>query len=76
MSQFTPEPRSEGPVTPQAIASAAESGATCFVRAIQIGFFVSSDSYSSMCLGISRTNFSQRSMKPSGMSMARPPTRK
>ena len=71
-----PEPRRIGPVAPSAIACSAASGATPCVRASQIGFLLSSVSYSSACAGISSTNLSHLSSNPAGMSDASPPTRK
>ncbi len=75
-SQSTPLARSGGPVTPSAIASAAESIPTPFSRPIQMGLPVSRSSYWSIFAGMSSRNACTVSKKPFGGSSASPPMRK
>ena len=69
-----PEPRATGPDWPSARASSADRSPTPFVRASQIGFSLSIDSYWSTAAGITSQNSRYCGKKPRGMSSARPPT--
>src|SRR5258708_8277426 len=74
-SQSTPLARSDGPVTPKAIASSALRWATFFRRSIQMRFPVRRFSYSSTFSGKIFRNFLTASKKPIGGAHPSPPKR-
>ena len=74
-SHFTPEARSIGPVTPYESAVAFGSTPILTVRSSISGFFVSSDSYSSMRLGMIFRMLRTAASNSAGTSRHRPPGR-